>query len=208
MVRYKPSQFTKRELENMVTALVPAAGLDFLTGGALNKYTRAGAIRVAKAVGTLAVRGGVPVATSIAGSAARAALPIVTNPYLAGAALGYGALQTQPGQQLLEMAEESGRDTRRALDMKLFNIQAKAEEKVKRTTSKFNTAVAKGMKAVKRSTSMGKKGVISAPKKAFKVVVGLASKMNKGSKPGKKMPAKPKSKLGKDLWKAMRGVWR
>jgi len=192
----------------MVTALVPAAGLDFLTGGALNKYTRAGAIRVAKAIGTLAVRGGVPVATSIAGSAARAALPIVTNPYLAGAALGYGALQTQPGQQLLEMAEESGRDTRRALDMKLFNIQAKAEEKVKRTTSKFNSAVSRGMSAVKKSTSYGKKGIINSPKKAFSVVVGLASKLNKGSKPGNKMPKMPKSKLGKDLFKVMKGVFK
>ena len=176
--------------------------------GALNKYTRAGAIRVVKAIGTLAIRGGVPVASSIAGSAARAALPIVTNPYLAGAALGYGALQTDPGQQLLEAAAESGRDTRRALDMELFNIQAKAEEKVKRTKSKFNSAVAKGMSAVKRSTSYGRKGIINSPKKAFKVVVGLASKLNKGSKPGHRMPAKPKSKLGKDLWKAMKGVWR
>jgi len=39
MVRYKPSQFTKRELENMVSALATAAGIDFLTGGALNKYS-------------------------------------------------------------------------------------------------------------------------------------------------------------------------
>ena len=72
----------------MVTALVPAAGLDFLTGGALNKYTRAGAIRVVKAIGTLAIRGGVPVASSIAGSAARAALPIVYEPVFGGGRFG------------------------------------------------------------------------------------------------------------------------
>ena len=203
--------FTEADYQGIIGLLVFDQVVDVVTGGklsALNKYTRAGAIRVVKAIGTLAIRGGVPVASSIAGSAARAALPIVTNPYLAGAALGYGALQTDPGQQLLEAAAESGRDTRRALDMELFNIQAKAEEKVKRTKSKFNSAVAKGMSAVKRSTSYGRKGIINSPKKAFKVVVGLASKLNKGSKPGHRMPAKPKSKLGKDLWKAMKGVWR
>ena len=41
----------------------------------------------------LAARAGLPVAASVAGrSALGAALPIVTNPYVAGAALGYGAL--------------------------------------------------------------------------------------------------------------------
>ena len=38
MVRYRASQFTKRELEIMVEALATAAGIDFLTGGVLNKY--------------------------------------------------------------------------------------------------------------------------------------------------------------------------
>ena len=138
MVRYKPSQFTKRELEIMVGVLAPAAGIDLLTGGALNKYTKAGVVKVLKVIGSLALRGTAAVAPSIAGSVGRAALPLVTNPYLAGAALGYGALQTQPGQQLLESAAQSGADTRRSLDMALFNIQALGEEKVKRTKSKFN----------------------------------------------------------------------
>lgn len=208
MVKYKPSQFTKRELENMVAVLVPAAGLDFLTGGALNKYTRAGAVRVTKLLGSLALRGTAAVAPSVARSVASAALPLVTNPYLAGTALGLGALQTQPGQELLAAAAESGADTRRSLDMALFNIQAKAEDKVKRTASKFNKAVSRGMSAIKKSTSMGRKGIINSPKKAFKTVVNLASKMNKGNKPGHRMPGMPKGKLGKDLWKAMRGVFR
>jgi hypothetical protein len=185
MVRYKPSQFTKRELELMVSALVPAAGLDFLTGGALNKYTRKGAIKVAKTVGSLALRGGVPIATSIAGSAARAAIPLVTNPYLAGTALGLGALQTQPGQQLLDAAAQSGVDTRRSLDMALFNIQAKGEERVKKTKSKFNKAIASGMKTVKASASYGKKGIISSPKKAFSAVVKTASSVKRTGKVAK-----------------------
>jgi len=216
MVRYKPSQFTKRELEAMVTALVPAAGLDFLTGGALNKYTRAGAIKIVQTIARLAVPA-VSVGGRLAGTAALgtarvlgssavgAALPIVTNPYAIGGALGYGALQTQPGQQLLEAAAQSGADTRRSLDMALFNIQALGEEKVKRTKSKFNVAVSKGMKTVKDSASYGKKGIINAPKKAFKTVVKVASTVNKMIKAGKR-PKKPKSPLESKIFRSIIGT--
>jgi len=203
MVRYKPSQFTKRELENMVSALATAAGIDFLTGGALNKYSRSAAIRVTKAVGSLALRGTAAVVPSVAASVGRAAIPLVTNPYLAGTALGLGALQTQPGQQLLETAAESGADTRRALDMALFNIQAQAEEKVKKTKSKFNKAVGAGMKAVKAGTSYGKKGIINAPKKAFKAVVGIASKINRAKLPGHRLPVRPNTTNQKKIYNAI-----
>ena len=208
MVRYKPSQFTKRELENMVTALVPAAGLDFLTGGALNKYTRAGAIEIVKTFGRLAIpavsvggrlagRAALGIGRVAGASAVGAALPIITNPYAIGGALGYGALQTEQGQQLLEAAAQSGTDTRRSLDMALFNIQAKAEDKVKRVKSKFNISVSKGMKKIKASTTYGKTGIINAPKKAFKAVVAAASAVSKGKKP-------PKSGLKRILMLAMR----
>jgi hypothetical protein len=208
MVRYKPSQFTKRELENMVSALVPAAGLDFLTGGALNKYTRAAAIKIAQTVGRMAIPA-VSVGGRLAGQAALgigrvagasavgAALPIVTNPYAIGGALGYGALQTEQGQQLLEAAAQSGADTRRSLDMALFNIQAKGEDKVKRVKSKFNISVSKGMKQIKNSTNYGKKGIINAPKKAFKAVVAAASAVSRGKKV-------PKSGLKRTLMLLMR----
>ena len=185
MVRYRGSQFTKRELEIMVEALATAAGIDFLTGGALNKYSRSAAVKVTKAVGSLALRGTAAVVPSVAASVGRAALPRVTNPYLAGTALGLGALQTQPGQQLLESAAQSGADTRRSLDMALFNIQALGEEKVKRTKSKFNKAISAGMKSLKASASYGKKGVLSSPKKAFSVVTKTASRINKGGKVAK-----------------------
>ncbi len=203
MVRYRASQFTKRELEIMVEGLATAAGIDFLTGGVLNKYSRSAAIKVTKAVGSLALRGTAAVVPSVAGSVARAALPLVTNPYLAGAALGYGALQTQPGQQLLEAAEQSGADTRRSLDMALFNIQAQAEEKVKKTKSKFNKAVGAGMKAAKDGATYGKKGIINAPKKAFKAVVGIASKINRAKLPGHKLPVRPKNTNQKKIYNAI-----
>jgi len=66
-----------------------------------------------------------------------------------------------------------------------------------RTKSKFNNFVSKGMSTIKSSTSYGKKGVINAPKKAFKVVVSAASAVNKG----KKMP---KSGLKRKLMMVMR----
>ena len=56
--------------------------------------------------------------------------------------------------------------------------------KVRRKT-KFNIAVSAGMKAVKGSTSYGKKGTISKAKKAFAAVTKTASKINKGAKVAK-----------------------
>jgi hypothetical protein len=201
MVRYKPSQFTKKELEIMVGALALDSGLDFLSGGKLNKYKRKVAVtlyrQLLKPGAIAALRLGGTAGLSVAGSAARAAVPLVTNPYLAGTALGLGALQTQPGQELLDAAAQSGRDTRRSLDMALFNIQALGEEKVKRTKSKFNVMVSKGMKSIKASTKYGKKGVINAPKKAFKAVVAAASAVTKKQKV-------PKSGLKRTLMLLMR----
>ena len=217
MVRYKPSQFTKKELEAMVTALVPAAGLDFLTGGRLNSYSRSAAIKIAKAVariaippvtltGRLAGQAALGTARVLGSSAVGAAAPIVTNPYVLGGALGYGALQTQPGQDLLAAAEQSGADTRRALDMAVFNVQARAEDKVKRTKSKFNSAVSAGMKAAKNSVSYGKKGVITAPKKVFTTVTKIASKINQNKKRGKLLPKAPKGKGPKAIYDAIKKV--
>lgn len=203
MVRYKPSQFTKKELEYLVGVLAIDSGLDFLSGGALNKYKRKVAVAIYRALlkpgAIAALRVGGTAGLSVAGSVARAAVPIATNPYLAGTALGLGALQTQPGQDLLDAAAQSGRDTRRSLDMALFNIQALGEEKVKRTKSKFNTMVSKGMKQIKSSTTYGAKGVINAPKKAFKAVVAAASAVTKGKKP-------PKSGLKRKLMLLMRRI--
>ena len=55
----------------------------------------------------------------------------------------------------------------------------------RKTKTKFNKAVSAGMKAVKASTSYGKKGTISNSKKAFAAVTKTASKINKGAKVAK-----------------------
>jgi len=193
MVRYKPSQFTKRELEIMVSAFALDKGLDFLTGGKLNKYSRKAAAKIVKTTLPIALR----VGGSVGVSTARAALPLVTNPYLAGTALGLGALQTQPGQELLEAAGERGRMDRIRFEQALTDLEVGVGKVKTRTKSKFNKFVSAGMKSVKASATYGKKGVINAPKKAFKAVVSAASAVNKG----KKMP---KSGLKRKLMMVMR----
>ena len=198
------SKFTKRELEIMVSALALDKGLDFLTGGKINKWSRKAAIKIVKTTLPMALR----VGGSVGGSAVRAAIPLATNPYLAGAALGYGALQTEPGQQLLEMAEDRGRMDRIRYEQALTDLEVGVGKVKSRTKSKFNSAVSKGMKAVKNSTSYGKKGIINAPKKAFKAVVAQAAKLNRGSKPGHKMPVRPKTKTLKVIYNSMIGLFK
>ncbi len=55
-------------------------------------------------------------------------------------------------------------------------------QKPKRRKSSYNTAVSKAMKAVKKSTSYGKKGVLNSPKKAFGFVARTVSKLRRGKK--------------------------
>jgi len=193
------SKFTKRELEIMVGALAFDKGLDFLTGGAINKWSRKQAINIVTKVLPAALRAAAVPAASIA----RSALPLAYNPYVAGTALGLGALQTGPGQQLLQAAAESGADTRRDIDVALFNLQALAEEKVRRTKSKFNTAVSRGMAAAKAGTAYGVKGVITAPTKAFAAVTKLASKINKAKKAGTKFPKRPKGSNASKIYSSI-----
>jgi hypothetical protein len=57
--------------------------------------------------------------------------------------------------------------------------------KPKRRKTTYNKSVSAGMKAVKASTSYGKKGTINNAKKAFAAVSKTASKINKGAKVAK-----------------------
>jgi hypothetical protein len=213
--RWARNDFTKAEMQGIIGLMVTDKVIDVATGGRLNKLTKAALGRaftlsrpVVSLGGRLAGQAALGAGRVLGSSAIGAAAPIVTNPYALGLGLGGLALASEPGQQLLESAEERGRMDRIRFEQGLTDLEFGLKKRVKRTKSKFNSAVSKGMSAVKKSTSYGKKGVINAPKKAFKVVVSLASKMNKGSKPGHRMPVMPKSKLGRDLFKAMKGAFR
>jgi len=121
------------------------------------------------------------------GPRAVAAVPAVAsfNPALTGTALGLGALQTQPGQDLLQAAAERGRMDRIRFEQALTDLTVGVQKKKIKTKSKFNKAIATGMKTVKASTSYGKKGIISSPKKAFSAVVKTASSVKRTGKVAK-----------------------
>jgi len=175
--------------------LIALGIIDFVSRGKINAAAFDLSLATLKRVFPAAAR----VGGSVGMSAARAAIPLATNPYLAGAALGYGALQTQPGQQLLEMAEDRGRMDRIRFEQALTDLQVGVKSRVKKTKSKFNNMVSKGMSTIKASTTYGKKGVINAPKKAFKAVVAAASAVNRGKKV-------PKSGLKRKLMLLMRKI--
>ena len=175
--------------------LIALGIIDFVSRGKINAAAFDLSLATLKRVFPAAAR----VGGSVGMSAARAAIPLATNPYLAGAALGYGALQTQSGQQLLEMAEDRGRMDRIRFEQALTDLEVGVGKVKSRTKSKFNKFVSAGMKSVKASATYGKKGVINAPKKAFKAVVSAASAVNKG----KKMP---KSGLKRKLMMVMRKI--
>jgi len=152
---------------NLEKAMALIIGLDIAAPG----FSRSAAKVAVRAIGPLATRA----APAVAGF----------NPALTGAALGLGALQTQPGQQLLDLAEERGRMDRIRFEQALTDLTVSTKKKSARTKSKFNKMVSSGMKTLKASTSYGKKGVLSSPKKAFSVVTKTASRINKGGKVAK-----------------------
>ena len=154
--------------------------------------------------GRIAGTAALGVGRMLGSSAVGAAAPIVTNPYVAGTALGLGALATPPGQALLQAAEERGRMDRIRAEQYLTDVQTNLQQFREDPTtviqqamagsgdttitgrrkgrSAFHSAVSKGLKAIKKSTSYGKKGVINTPKKAFGFVAKTVSKLRRGKK--------------------------
>lgn len=161
---------------NLEKAMALVIGLDIARPGT----SRA----AAKAAVQLIGRSGM----ALAPRAAAATTGLVqANPVAAGVGLGLGALQTQPGQDLLEMAAERGRSDRIKFEQALTDLtMVTAPKAKKRVTSKFNKAIKAGMAAAKASSSYGKKGTINNAKKAFSAVTKTASRINKGGKVAKK----------------------
>jgi len=220
MVRYKPSQFTKKELEKMVTALGLGAGFDFVTGGGLNKYGRKAAVQIYRTVvrplAGVTARAAVPAVASIARSALGASRLLMFNPYIAGGTAIYiGLHERERIKQMLEqgyefMSQEGIPMAAEYLEERLPSRQREPDysegrsfgvlptQMRKKRPSKFNQAVKTGMAVIKKSTSYGKKGTIKPAKKAFSVVVKLASAKSKKKKA-------PKSGIKRKIWNAMRG---
>tara|TARA_R110002110_G_scaffold248557_1_gene464713 strand:- start:488 stop:1024 length:537 start_codon:yes stop_codon:yes gene_type:complete len=155
-------------------AMALVIGLDIAAPG----FSRAAAKAAVGAIGRVTPPLARAAATTTTGLAA-------ANPALTGAALGLGALQTQPGQELLDMAAERGRMDRIRFEQALTDLTVSAGKRKTKTKSKFNKAIAKGMSVVKSSTSFGKKNVINNPKKAFAAVTKTASSVKKTGKVAK-----------------------
>jgi hypothetical protein len=178
---------TKKEL----LAIISAYGL----GRVLPKgSTRAATTRV---LNTL-VKGGRVVAPAVA----RGATMTPVGRAATVGALGYGAYRAGAFDDPMARLEA----LERRLDEPLMDpiptspttFEAPIERfRFPRKKSAFNKAVSAGMKAVKASTSYGKKGTINNAKKAFSVVTKVASAKKKKKKA-------PKSGVRRKIWNAMR----
>ena len=89
-----------------------------------------------------------------------------------------------------------------AFDTTPLGIGVKLGQKLrKKTTTPFNKAIQKGMSIVKQSTSYGKKGLISNPKKAFSAVTKVASAASKKKKV-------PKSGITRKIYLGVKGLFK
>jgi len=169
---------------------------DFLADLAiLNAGAALGPTRVRKAQG-YALKKGFQLSALVARQAVTTAAPAIgrvaaASPVGTGVGLGLGVLATEPGQQLLEMAREQGRQDRIAFNEMLDTAgafvrsptgQGQIRTKAKKKVSKYSKAVKAGMKAVKSSKFGGKKGTISNAKTTFGTVNKVVSAVNRGKK--------------------------
>jgi len=210
--RYSRGDFTKGELLTIIGGFVADQVVDVATYGKLSKLKGKALSKIVfpagKAAGSIIARGGISAAGVAGRSLIGAAAPILGSPVAVGTALGLGALASPPGQTLLEMAEERGRMDRIRAEQYLTDVQARLGEfkadpmsfvppggfgpgglirplpsrVPKKRRSAYNSAVSKGIKALKKSTSYGKRGVLSTPKKAFGFVARTVSKLRRGKK--------------------------
>jgi len=136
-----------------------------------------------------------PVAQTAVGLAA-------VNPVATGVGLGLGALQTGPGQALLDAAAVRGAADRiaaqQAYDEAIFRTQTQTlpqieaglgipfvQKGLKRKATKYGKAIKAGMSAAKASKFGGKPGNLTNVKATFSTVSKVASAINKGRKVAK-----------------------
>ena len=192
---------SRKDLERLAIAFGVA---DFFSGGKLSapvgNAARRALVKAAPAIARGIIRYGPTVATT----AAR-----VTPGPLAAAAVGATVIANRERitdaagnvyERVLPAAQDYGAGVmERALDPATYQqrmpaitspeevfVQQLTGRKRPKKKSIFNKAVSAGMKAIKNSTSYGKKGTINNAKKAFTAVTKTASRINKGGKVAKK----------------------
>ena len=210
-------KLTKKQLIIAVTALALDKGVDVATGGALNKMTK----KVLLGVGSRLLYGPV---RSIGGTGVGMTRLAFRNPYIAGATViyvgyhereriralldqGYDIIEERLPTPSLPSLPSPGpipgvEDIITGVPRPISEFISPALPgilKRRRKPSSFNRAVSAGMKAVKKSTSYGKRGVIKPATKAFALVTKLAA-----AKKTKKTA--PKSGIRRRIWNAMKGL--
>jgi len=188
----------------MAISKAEAAMYAYITGRVLPKGTSRAVLRAA-------YKGAISAGTFVAG---RVSPPVARGAVGIGrAALGGGAAlaRRNPGVAVgtglyalnelgyLEEVKDTLGDLNRAgmeaVDREFIEPVRVQGRKAKKRTNKFAKAVGAGIKGIKKSTAMGKKGVINAPKKAFAKVTKIASTINKAKKMKLKLPKRPKGKV-------------
>jgi len=193
--------------------------VDFVTGGTLSRIERNALWKVIKRLGPPAARGAVGLVPAVARTVGMVAM---RHPYVAAGAVIYVAvterekirtlleqgydvieerlptpsLPPSPGIPGVEEIITSGMIPQFIPGPIPTPVRMRA---TRRKASTFNKAVSAGMKAVKKSTSYGKRGVIKPAKKAFALVTKLASAKKKKKKA-------PKSGIRRRIWNAMKGL--
>jgi len=190
-------QISRKDLERLAIAFGIA---DFLSGGKLTAPVGNATRRAIVKAGPAIARGIIRYGPAAVGTAARvtptgavvstAALLAIQNREKVAelAAQGYEVV-APAAQGIAERSMEFARDPQGYAE----SIGAEFDpfrpiggltfpKAPKRKTTKFNTAVKRGMKILKDSTSYGKKGTINNAKKAFSAVTKVASKVNRGKK--------------------------
>jgi len=170
--------------------LLIALGLaDFATRSRLSTAAFDVVVSTARAVGPAAARGAAAFVPRAAGTAGMIAM---RHPYIAGATALYIGYQErdrirallEQGYEFVEEAIPGGIPTPIAQPRPVPELPFFPPLIRTRTPTQFNKAVKKGMAIVKASTTYGKKGTMSAPKKAL----ALVSKVVSGIKKKKKAP--------------------
>jgi hypothetical protein len=205
--------------KELAAFLVGHGIVDFVSGGALSRIERNALWKVLKKAVPIAARMAVRTPVTMAGSARILAM---RHPIAATAAVIYvGYHERERIKQLLDQGYDIIEERLPTPSLPPSPSIPGVEEIItsgmipqfipgpiptpvrmratRRTASTFNKAVSAGMKAVKKSTSYGGKGVIKPAKKAFSVVVKLAAAKKKKKKA-------PKSGIRRKIWNAMKGL--
>jgi len=189
-------KLTKKDLA-VIAGLAGAA--DFLAEGRFSAPVARALKSAVRRVAPVAARSTAAFIPRALGTAASVGKTIaLRHPVLTAGAVVYYTYQNR--DELGSLVEQGYEVVQDIADISRTRIKEEGLirplKKVKRPT-KFNKMVSKGMKSLKSSTSYGKKGVVNAPKKAFKAVVSAASAVTKGKK-------LPKSGLKRKLMSLMR----